>query len=61
MLPSQELGAKNQLSGQLCKSAYNLDPTPIERQIIDAEAEWLVSSVFDRRPTVTPPFLSKTV
>ena len=44
-----------------CESARNLDPTPIEIQIIEAEAELLISSVSDRRPTVTPLFLSKIV
>ena len=47
--------------GLYCESASNLDPTPIEIQIIEAEAELLVSSVYDRRPTVTPLFLSKIV
>jgi hypothetical protein len=44
-----------------CESASNLDPTPIEIQIIEAEAELLISSVFDRRPTVTPLILAKIV
>ena len=40
-----------------CKSASNLDPTPIVHQIIEAEPELFISGVFDRRPTVTPVFL----
>jgi hypothetical protein len=44
-----------------CESASNLDPTPIEHQIVEAEAELSISGVFDRRPTGTPLFFSKTV
>src|SRR6266508_264435 len=44
-----------------CESASNLDPTPIEHQIIEAEAELLILGVFDRRPTVTPSSFSKIV
>jgi hypothetical protein len=44
-----------------CKSASNLDPTPIVRQIVEAEPELFISGVFDRRPTVTPSFFSKIV
>jgi len=36
-----------------------LDPTPIELQIVEAEAELFVWGVFDRRPTVTPLFSRK--
>jgi hypothetical protein len=39
-----------------CESASNLDPTPIEHQIVEAEAELFISDVFDRRPTGTPSF-----
>jgi DNA-binding XRE family transcriptional regulator len=44
-----------------CESASNFDPTPIEHQIIEAEAELPISSVFNRRPIVTPSFFSKFV
>jgi hypothetical protein len=43
-----------------CESAPNLDPTPIVHQIVEAEAELLISGVFDRRPTVTPSFSRKS-
>ncbi len=43
-----------------CESASNLDPTPIVHQIVEAEAELLISGVFDRRPTVTPSFSRKS-
>ena len=39
-----------------CESASNLDPTPIESQIVEAVAELLTLSAFDRLPTVTPLF-----
>jgi hypothetical protein len=42
-----------------CKSASNLDPTPIVSQIVEAEPELFISGVFDRRPTVTPSFSRK--
>ncbi len=45
--------------GIQCESASNLDPTPVEHQIIEAELELLISGVFDRRPTVTPLFSRK--
>src|SRR5712671_551989 len=44
-----------------CESASNLDPTPIESQIVEAEAELLFLSVFDRLPTVTPLFFEDCV
>jgi hypothetical protein len=43
-----------------CESASNLDPTPVEHQIVEAEAELSISGVFDRRSIVTPSFFSKT-
>jgi hypothetical protein len=36
-----------------------MDPTLIEHQIVEAEAELFISGVFDRRPTGTPSFFSK--
>jgi hypothetical protein len=36
-----------------------LEPTLIEHQIVEAEAELFISGVFDRRPTGTPSFFSK--
>src|SRR6476659_8014592 len=39
--------------GLPCESASNLDSTPIEHQIVEAEAELFISGVFDRRPTGT--------
>ena len=49
------------LPPEWCESASNLDPAPIEHQIIEAEAELLILGVFDRRPTVTPSSFSKIV
>jgi signal-transduction protein with cAMP-binding, CBS, and nucleotidyltransferase domain len=43
-----------------CESASNLDPTPMVRQIVETEAEFFISELFDRRPTVTPSFSQKT-
>jgi hypothetical protein len=43
-----------------CESASNLDPTPVEHQVIEVEVELLISGVSDRRPTVTPAFSSKS-
>ena len=36
-----------------CESASNLDPTPIEHHIVEAEPELFISGVLDRRPTGT--------
>jgi hypothetical protein len=44
-----------------CESASNLDFPPIVHQIVEAEAEFFISGVFDRRPTVTHSFFSKIV
>jgi hypothetical protein len=57
----QKTNSTRGLAVTLCESASNLDPTPIEIQIIEAEAELLISSVFDQRPTVTPLILAKIV
>jgi hypothetical protein len=41
-----------------CESASNLDATPIEHHIVEAEPEFFISGVLDRRPTGTPSFVS---
>jgi hypothetical protein len=43
-----------------CESASNLDLTPVEHQIVEAEAELSISGVFDRRSIATPSFFSNT-
>jgi hypothetical protein len=43
-----------------CKSASNLDPTPIVHQVVEAEAELSILGMFDRRPTVTPRIAAST-
>ena len=35
-------------AASFCESASNLDPTPVEHQIIEAEVEFLIWGVFDR-------------
>jgi hypothetical protein len=59
--PLSVAGYQRMVARAGCKSASNLDPTPIVHQVVEAEAKLLISGVFDRRPTVTPSFLSKIV
>jgi hypothetical protein len=55
----QTLVLRRNFPSLVCESASNLDPTPIESQIVEAEAELLFLSVFDRLPTVPPRFFRR--
>jgi hypothetical protein len=43
------------------ESASNFDPTPIVLQVFGTVGESAVFGESDRRPSVTPPFSSKTI
>jgi len=47
--------------GCRCESASNLDPTPIEHQVVEADPELFISGGFDQRPTVPPLFSRKSL